>query len=155
MGREGHIKFLLAYQKNLTFTPVGVFCIMYVEQPRIPSFTHANWRHTLKTTQATPGTGKKTKTLTTTRQNQAPETSPYELLEPIEEKVIRMRYGLSEGDDKRLEYAVGASEDTRNRVTLMEAGNIAELDGIVPVASGANCNELNAFVQRIDLKDFA
>lgn len=109
----------------------------------------------MKTTQATPGTGKKTKTLTTTRQNQAPEPSPYELLEPIEEKVIRMRYGLSEGDDKRLEYAVGASEDTRNRVTLMEAGNIAELDGIVPVASGANCNELNAFVQRIDLKDFA
>ncbi len=109
----------------------------------------------MKTTQVSPGTGKKSNTLTTTRPNQAPEVSPYELLEPLEEKVIRMRYGLSENDDKRLEYAVGASEDTRNRVTLMEAGNIAELEGIVPVANGANCNDLNHYVQQIDLKDFA
>ena len=140
----------------MTFTAGRVFLpTHHVERIHIRNDSHATWRHTLKTTHISTGSDKKSKTLITTRHAQAPEASPYELLEPIEEKVIRMRYGLSENDDKRLEYAVGASEDTRNRVTLMEAGNIAELDGIVPVASGANCYELNAFVQRIDLKDFA
>ncbi|MCL2325140.1 MAG: hypothetical protein FWC40_01350 [Proteobacteria bacterium] len=66
------------------------------------------------------------------------EQSPYKLLEPFEEKVIRMRYGLSELDDKTIEYAVGASEDTKLRVTLMEAGNIVELDAQVPMSSQAS-----------------
>ncbi len=103
--------------------------------------------------QQAPSTTKKTKTVT--KEQRAPESSPYELLEPLEEKVLRMRYGLSEEDDKMLEYAVGASEDTRNRVTLMEAGNIAELEGNVPVAEGASREALNEAVQRIDFKDFA
>lgn len=103
--------------------------------------------------QQAPAKNKKTQTIT--KGQRAPESSPYEFLEPLEEKVLRMRYGLSEEDDKALEYAVGASEDTRNRVTLMEAGNIAELDGNVPVANGANREALNDYVQRIDFKDFA
>ncbi len=78
-------------------------------------------------------------------QNQNCAASSYELLEPVEEKVIRMHYGLSESDDKRLEYAVGASEDARLKVTLMEVGNIADLDGNVPVAAGADTRFLRDF----------
>lgn len=76
---------------------------------------------------------------------QSETTSTYELLEPVEEKVIRMHYGLSENDDKKLEYAVGASEDTRLKVTLMEAGNIIDLHGNVPVTAGANPRVLHDF----------
>lgn len=79
------------------------------------------------------------------------EAGPYDLLEPVEEKVIRMHYGLSENDDKSLEYAVGASEDTRLRVSLMEAGNIAELDGEVPVVEGASREVLGEFVKSLDV----
>ena len=79
------------------------------------------------------------------------EAAPYDLLEPIEEKVIRMHYGLSEADDKALEYAVGASEDTRMRVSLMEAGNIAELDADVPVAENADREILREFVKSLDV----
>ena len=73
------------------------------------------------------------------------ETSTYDLLEPLEEKVLRMHYGLSENDDIVLEYAVGASQDSRMKVTLMEAGNIADLKGNVPVAAGADKKILGAF----------
>ena len=59
-----------------------------------------------------------------------------------------MRYGLSEADDKKLEYALGASEDTRIRVTLMEAGNIQALDGDVPVAAGTDPKGLLRLVTR-------
>ena len=76
-----------------------------------------------------------------------PESSPYDLLEPVEEKVIRMHYGLSENDEKALEYAIGASEDTRMRVSLMEAGNIDALDAQVPVCDGADLDVLRQFVK--------
>lgn len=95
-------------------------------------------------------TKKITRTTTTVAPARKPEVTPYELLEPVEEKVIRMRYGLSENDEKALEYAVGASEDTRLRVSLMEAGNIAELDGDVPVAAGADKAVLKSFVNSLD-----
>ena len=78
-------------------------------------------------------------------QQQKGSASSYELLEPVEEPVIRMHYGLSESDDKRLEYAVGASEDSRLKVTLMEVGNIADLGGNVPVATGADRRVLRDF----------
>ena len=96
-------------------------------------------------------TKKITRTTTTVAPERKPEATPYELLEPVEEKVIRMRYGLSENDEKALEYAVGASEDTRLRVSLMEAGNIAELDGDVPVAEGADKAVLQSFVNSLDV----
>ena len=79
------------------------------------------------------------------------EPAPYDLLESIEEKVIRMHYGLSEADDKSLEYAVGASEDTRMRVSLMEAGNIAELDAEVPIAENADRQVLREFVKGLEI----
>lgn len=96
-------------------------------------------------------TEKITRTTTAVEPAKKLEPTPYELLEPVEEKVIRMYYGLSENDDKALEYAVGASEDTRMRVSLMEAGNIAELDGEVPVASGADRQVLCTFVKGLDI----
>lgn len=96
-------------------------------------------------------TAKITRTTTTVEPARKQETTPYELLEPVEEKVIRMHYGLSEDDDKALEYAVGASEDSRMRVSLMEAGNISELDGEVPVAQGADRKVLREFVKSFDI----
>jgi len=69
-------------------------------------------------------------------------------LTPLEEKVIRMLHGLSEGDDKVLEYAVGASEDARARMALMEAYSIAELDGVCPIAEDAPLAVLDGVVER-------
>ena len=43
-------------------------------------------------------TKKTVRTTTTVSPAAKPETTPYELLEPVEEKVIRMHYGLSEND---------------------------------------------------------
>ena len=97
----------------------------------------------------------KTKKLTRTTTEVAPakktEAAPYDLLEPVEEKVIRMHYGLSESDEKALEYAVGASEDSRRRVSLIEAVNIAELDAEVPVVEGADRQVLREYVKGLDL----
>ena len=93
---------------------------------------------------------KKVETVTKTQSRPSAPEAPYELLEPLEEKVIRMRYGLSEEDSKELEYAVGASEESRERLGLMEANNIAELDGEVPVQEGANKEVLRTLVQSYD-----
>ena len=96
-------------------------------------------------------TKKITRTTTTVVTERQPDASPYDLLTPQEEKVIRMHYGLSENDEKGLEYSVGASEDTRMRVSLMEAGNISVLDSEVPVAQGADRRVLNEFVKSLDI----
>ena len=92
-----------------------------------------------------------TRTTTTVAPARKPEASPYELLEPAEEKAIRMHYGLSENDDKILDYAVGASEETRLRVSLMEAGNVSDLNASVPVAKGADRTILREFVKGLDI----
>lgn len=73
----------------------------------------------------------------------------YDFLEPIEEKVLRMHYGLSEKDDKALEYAVGASEDSKLRVGLMEADNIVALDGNCPMQQGTDKEVLLTVVSKI------
>lgn len=70
---------------------------------------------------------------TTTRTAHPSGETGLSTLTPLEEKVIRMLHGLGEEDSKVLEFAVGASEDARLRLTLMEAHNVAELDGEVPV----------------------
>lgn len=68
------------------------------------------------------------------------ETSPDKAgiltLTPEEEKVIRMRYGLSESDDAWLSFGVGASADTMLNLAMVEANNIVQLDGEVPVSGG-------------------
>lgn len=96
-------------------------------------------------------TKKITRTTTTVVPDRKNDASPYDLLTPQEEKVIRMHYGLSENDEKNLEYSVGVSEDTRMRVSLMEAGNISVLDGEVPVAQGSDKRVLNEFVKSFDI----
>lgn len=105
-----------------------------------------DWRKMERVLVKEKETQKQKQVHTTTTTTSQPEATPYSLLEPVEEKVIRMRYGLSEADDKKLEYALGASEDTRIRVTLMEAGNIQALDGDVPVAAGTDSKALLRFV---------
>lgn len=94
---------------------------------------------------------KSTHTSTTVVTAKKTEPAPYDLLEPIEEKVIRMHYGLSESEEKSLEYAVGASEDARMRVSLMEAGNISELDAEVPIAANSDRQVLRDFVKGLNL----
>ena len=49
------------------------------------------------------------------------------------------------GDFSSTYTAVGASEDSRLKVTLMEVGNIADLGGNVPVAAGADRRVLRDF----------
>lgn len=43
-----------------------------------------------------------------------------EALTPQEEKVIRMLHGLSEDDAHSLKFALGADDDTRARLAMME-----------------------------------
>ena len=76
-------------------------------------------------------------------------------LTPLEEKVIRMLHGLSEDDSKALEFAVGASEDARMRLALMEAYNVAELDGSVPLDRAAPSSDavLHGIVSRFAGRD--
>lgn len=69
-------------------------------------------------------------------------------LTPDEEKVVRMLHGLSEADDHPLEYAVGASEDSKLRLAVMEAQNIAVLDGDVPRRSGDTQGHVDWMVAR-------
>lgn len=92
-----------------------------------------------------------TKTTTKTVEKKKKEArQPYDFLEPEEEKVIRMRYGLSEKDDKYIEYALGASQDSKSRLTLMEIANIDELDADVPIAQNADPEKLKNLVDSIN-----
>lgn len=108
----------------------------------------------MKQTKLEKDNSKKSETQVKQKPHATPNSeSPYELLEPLEEKVIRMRYGISESDNKELEYAVGASEESKERLGLMEASNIAALDGEVPVQDGANKEVLCTIVQTVHDED--
>lgn len=58
------------------------------------------------------------------QQSQAPTTvierEDLSTLTPEEEKTLRMAHGLTEADDHVLSFALGASEDTRLKLALME-----------------------------------
>jgi hypothetical protein len=79
--------------------------------------------------------------ITKTQSQQQPRTAVVEVspdlaaLTPTEEKVIRMLHGLSEPDDAPLEFGIGASPDTMLNLALVEANNIVQLDGQVPVSA--------------------
>lgn len=47
-------------------------------------------------------------------------TQSFEGLSPIEEKSLRMLHGLSEGDDHELKFALGANDETRLKLAMME-----------------------------------
>lgn len=48
------------------------------------------------------------------------EPEGLEVLLPEEEKVLRMRHGLSEDDSHVLQYAVGASDESKAKLALIE-----------------------------------
>jgi hypothetical protein len=44
----------------------------------------------------------------------------FEALTPEEEKVLRMRHGLSEDDNHSLKFALGANEEAQAKLAMME-----------------------------------
>jgi hypothetical protein len=48
------------------------------------------------------------------------EQQTLEGLSPSEEKSLRMLHGLSEGDDHELRFALGADDETRLKLAMME-----------------------------------
>lgn len=59
-------------------------------------------------------------TTTTTEREAMPGGQSLDILSPQEEKVLRMHHGLSEGDDHVLKFGVGASEETRVKLAMIE-----------------------------------
>lgn len=49
------------------------------------------------------------------------ETTSDDVLTPEEEKVVRARHGLAEDDDHELEFALGASEETAEKLAHLES----------------------------------
>lgn len=47
-------------------------------------------------------------------------TQTLDELSPMEEKALRMLHGLSEDDDHQLKFALGANEETRLKLAMME-----------------------------------
>ena len=60
--------------------------------------------------------GSKVSTTVTTEHTAA----TFEGLTPVEEKALRMLHGLSEPDDHELKFALGANEDARLKLAMME-----------------------------------
>ena len=48
------------------------------------------------------------------------ESGSLEGLSPSEEKALRMLHGLSEGDAHQLKFALGANDETRLKLAMME-----------------------------------
>ncbi|MDX9719615.1 MAG: hypothetical protein RBU37_02630 [Myxococcota bacterium] len=90
----------------------------------------------------------KTTTQTTTTRSDNEHETALAYLSTDEEKVVRMLHGLGEADDAVLEFALGASEDSRLRLALMEALNLAELQGRAPTLRGADREVIEKLVQR-------
>ena len=59
-------------------------------------------------------------TTTTETAPQGTEES-LEALTPREEKVLRMRHGMSEDDSRSLQFALGADEETQIKLAMIES----------------------------------
>ena len=57
---------------------------------------------------------------TTTEQTVDDADTSLEGLSPTEEKVVRMLHGLSEDDSRALEFGLGASEEARGKLAMIE-----------------------------------
>lgn len=57
---------------------------------------------------------------TTTEQAQDNGEASLEALTPREEKVLRMLHGMSEDDSRKLQFALGADEETRMKLAMIE-----------------------------------
>ena len=65
--------------------------------------------------------GQGTTTVTTTTETrEATATPDFDVLTPEEEKVLRMLHGLSEENTHLLKFALGADEEVRLRLAMME-----------------------------------
>ena len=69
-----------------------------------------------------------TRSTVTVREQEESEETSFEGLTPEEEKVIRMRHGLSEDGSHRLKFALGADEESRAKLALMEKNLIDTFD---------------------------
>lgn len=63
---------------------------------------------------------KKTSVVTTTETEVVHRRQELEVLTAEEEKVLRMLHGLSEDGSTELKFALGADEELRHRLTLLE-----------------------------------
>lgn len=61
-----------------------------------------------------------TSVTTTTETREATATPDFDVLTPEEEKVLRMLHGLSEDERHQLKFALGADDEVRLRLALME-----------------------------------
>ncbi len=60
------------------------------------------------------------KITTTTVTQETTQTQTTEGLSPTEEKVVRMLHGLTEEGSSTLEFALGANDETKAQLALME-----------------------------------
>ncbi|RAL22154.1 hypothetical protein DL240_09875 [Lujinxingia litoralis] len=58
--------------------------------------------------------------VTTTETARSKSDTRLDVLSPQEEKVLRMLHGLSEEDSHELKFALGADEETRLKLAMME-----------------------------------
>lgn len=75
---------------------------------------------------------------TTTLTESAPEAQAgMDALTPEEERVVRLRHGLSEGDDYALKFGLGASQETLMKLANLEQflvekfAQTAEVGGVI------------------------
>lgn len=66
---------------------------------------------------------------TTTEQAQENDGASLEALTPREEKVLRMLHGMSEDDSRKLQFALGADEETRMKLAMIEDQLLAFISG--------------------------
>lgn len=72
----------------------------------------------------------KLSSVTTTTEGVADETeTSLEGLSPTEEKVVRMLHGLSEDDSRNLEFGLGASDDSRLKLAMIERQLVDQMSG--------------------------
>lgn len=57
---------------------------------------------------------------TETRSADAERDTSLQALTPQEEKVLRMAYGMSEDDSRALQFGLGADEETRLKLAMIE-----------------------------------
>ena len=73
---------------------------------------------------------KKPSSTTTTTEGASEEAeSSLEGLTPTEEKVIRMRRGLSEDDNRELEFGLGAGEEAQMKLAMIEQQLVDQMSG--------------------------
>ncbi|RVU43639.1 hypothetical protein EA187_12495 [Lujinxingia sediminis] len=74
--------------------------------------------------------------VTTTETSRSKSDTRLDVLSPQEEKVLRMLHGLGEEDTHELKFALGADEETRLKLAMMERELHEALAPNGPIAAG-------------------